>query len=574
MPKVTPMKSATLLFALVLSASTRTGHADEPRPRYDRRWVWVMTNLLVDKEADRVASLVERAGRDGYNGVVISDYKLNFLGRMPKAYFDHVARVKVAADRAQVEIIPAVFPIGYSNGLLTHDTNLAEGMPVESAPFVVRGREAVLVPDPAARVKNGDLEESKGHLFAGFGFQDAPGKATIADNEIAHHGKVSCRMQDLTATPVCRLIQAVKVRPHACYRLSCWAKTRDLAPTGAFRLMAMGASGGKPLSFHEGGLEPTRDWTRVEVVFNSQDQSEVNLYVGLWGGKSGTLWVDELALEEMALVNVLRRDGCPLTVTSEDGKTAYVEGKDFEPVRDPKLGTVPYEGEYEFDHPGASLRLTAGSRIKDGDRLHVGWYHPVLVLGSYATCCLSEPKVYDLLKDQARRVEELYHPKTFFMQHDEMRVANWCDACRSRKLTPGGLLADNARRCVRIIKEVSPDARVVVWSDMFDPNHNAVDGYYLVNGSLAGSSEGLDRSVVIANWNSGKAKASLDFFAGRGHPQVVAGYYDGDDNFATWDAAARGVPRVLGFMYTTWQGRYDDLERYAKALKGEQAAGR
>jgi hypothetical protein len=525
-----------------------------------------MANLLVEKEADRVVALVERAGRDGYNGVVISDYKLNFLERMPKGYFEHVARVKKAAERANIEIIPAVFPIGYSNGLLSHDTNLAEGMLVERAPFVVKGREALLIPDPAARISNGGLEETRGDVFAGFGHQDAPGKATVVDREVVHQGKVACRMQDLAATPVCRLIQKVKVRPHACYRLSCWAKTRNLAPTGAFRLMAIGATGGRQLSFHEGGLEPTRDWTRVEVVFNSQDQIEVNLYAGLWGGKAGTLWLDDLALEEMSLVNVLRRDGCPLTVTSEDGKVNHVEGRDFEAVRDPKLGMVPYEGEYEFNHPGPPLRVSANSRIKDGDRLRVSWYHPVLVLGSYAACCLSEPKVYSLLRDQARRVNDLYRPKTFFMQHDEMRVANWCRACRSRKLTPGELLADNARRCVQFIKEVSPEARVVVWSDMFDPTHNAVKNYYLVNGTLAGSWEGLDRSVWIANWNAGKAKASLNFFAHRGHPQVLAGYYDGDDNYATWDAAALGVPGVTGFMYTTWQNRYDDLERYGRLL--------
>ena len=524
-----------------------------------------MTNLLVEKEADRVVALVERAGRDGYNGLVISDYKLNFLERMPKHYFEHVERVKKAAERAKVELIPGVFPIGYSNGLLSNDVNLAEGMPVEAAPFVVHGREARLTPDPSARIANGDLEATNGDTFTGFGYQDAPGKATFADREVKHGGKVACRMEDFAATPVSRLIQKVKVRPHACYRLSCWAKTRDLAPTGAFRLMAMGASG-RQMSFHEGGLEPTRDWTRIEVVFNSQDQTEVNLYAGLWGAKAGTLWLDDLALEEMALVNVLRREGCPLTVTSEDGKTTYTEGKDFEPVRDPKLGMVPYEGEYNFDHPGAPLRLTSNSRIKDGDRLRVGWYHPVLVLGSYAACCLSEPKVYDLLRDQARRVEALYHPKTFFMQHDEMRVANWCQACQSRKLTPGQLLADNARRCTRIIEEAHPGAKAVVWSDMFDPTHNAVKNYYLVNGTLEGSWEGLAPSVIIANWNGGKAKASLDFFAKRGNKQIMAGYYDSDDNFATWDAASKGVPGVIGFMYTTWQNRYDDLERYGKAL--------
>ena len=164
------------------------------------------------------------------------------------------------------------------------------------------------------------------------------------------------------------------------------------------------------------------------------------------------------------------------------------------------------------------------------------------------------------------RVNDLYHPKTFFMQHDEMRVANWCLACRRRKLTPGELMADNAARCVKILKQVSPSARVVVWSDMFDPNHNAVNDYYLVNGSLNGSWKGLEPSVILANWNAGKAKASLDFFAGRGHSQILAGYYDSDDNFAIWDAAAREVPRVEGFMYTTWQNRYDDLARYGRLI--------
>ena len=565
------MRSARLLIlALIVAVGVpRSGSGDDATPRYDRRWVWVMTNLLVDAEADRVVALVERAGRAGYNGLVLSDYKLNFLGRMPPTYFEHVARVQEAARQAKVELIPALFPIGYSNGLLANDPNLAEGMRAAAA-FTAQGQTAVFLPDPATRLVNGDLEATKGKTFAGFSYQDAPGVSTVLDRELPHSGASSCRMEGFAATPVCRLIQPVPVRPHACYRLSCWVKTRDLAPIGAFRLLALGKSGGQPLTFHEGGLKPTQDWTRIEVAFNSQEQTEVNLYVGVWGGKSGTLWVDDFAIEEVALVNPLRRPGCPLTVTSVDGKTVYVEGRDFEPISDPKLGMVPFAGEYDFNHPAPPLRLSAGSRIKDGQRLQVSWYHPALVLGSYAACCLSEPKVDDLLKDQARRVNDLFHPRTFFMQHDELRVANWCQACQSRGLTPGQLLADNVRRCVQTLRDVNLDARVMVWSDMFDPNHNAVAGYYLVNGSLAGAWEGLDPSVIIANWNGGKAKASLDFFAGRGHPQVLAGYYDSDDNLQLWDDAARGVPKVLGFLYTTWENRYDDLERYGQALLGKQ----
>ena len=159
------------------------------------------------------------------------------------------------------------------------------------------------------------------------------------------------------------------------------------------------------------------------------------------------------------------------------------------------------------------------------------------------------------------------------MSHDEIRVANWCKACRDRKLTPGQMLAENVRQCTAIVKSVNPRARIVVWSDMFDPHHNAVDSYYLVNGSLKGSWEGLPRDVIVANWNGGKARESLAFFAGRGHRQLIAGYYDADDlsNFQSWDSAARDVQGVIGFMYTTWASRYGLLEKYAEAMK---AAGK
>jgi hypothetical protein len=35
----------------------------------------------------------------------------------------------------------------------------------------------------------------------------------------------------------------------------------------------------------------------------------------------------------------------------------------------------------------------------------------------------------------------------------------------------------------------------------------------------------------------------------------LAGYYDdGLENLDRWNAAARGVPGVGGFLYTTWRG--------------------
>src|SRR5205085_5588230 len=135
-----------------------------------------------------------------------------------------------------------------------------------------------------------------------------------------------------------RLIQKVTVLPHACDRLSAWVRTLNLRPASGVRLRGLWAAKGRQLTFHETSLKPTQDWTEVEGVFNSLEESAVNLYAGQWGGGAGTFWLDDLRLEELSLVNVLRRPGCPLTVASADGKTVYEEGRDFEPVRDPKLG--------------------------------------------------------------------------------------------------------------------------------------------------------------------------------------------------------------------------------------------
>lgn len=563
-----PSAARSLLLLVVILAPI--ARAADPTAKDERRWVWVMANLMVKKEADRVVALIERSAKAGYNGLVLSDYKMNLLDQVQPHYFPNARRVLEAARAAKIEIIPVIAPIGYSNGILLHDANLAEGLPAVDLPFVVDGTEARLAPDPElARFTAGSMEQARGDVIVGFNFQDEPGKWTFADKAVRHGGTTSLRIENPAGNA--RLIHSLKVRPHAAYRLSAWVKSKGWDPPGNFRLMAIGAGdGGRPLSFHEGGIESDQDWKPVEVVFNSLDAGAINLYAGAYGGGKGSMWIDDLKLEPMGLTNVLRRGGCPFSVESADGGTTYEEGRDFEPVADPKLGMIPYAGEYEFLHEGPPIRLTAESRIKVGHRLRVSWYHPVATHSNQVMCCLSEPKVYEILRDQARRVNEVYKPKKVLLSHDEMRVANWCALCQSRKLTPGQLLADNVKRCQSIAQEAMPGAEVMVWSDMFDPNHNAVDNYYLVNGTLKGSWEGLDPSVTILNWNGGKLAKSARFFADRGHKQVIAGYYDVDDlsGFTDWDAKVEGIPKVIGFMYTTWRQKYGLLDDYGKAMLG------
>lgn len=106
---------------------------------------------------------------------------------------------------------------------------------------------------------------------------------------------------------------------------------------------------------------------------------------------------------------------------------------------------------------------------------------------------------------------------------------------------------------------------------MFDPWSNAVGDYYAVNGSWAGSWEGLSPEVIIANWSPGNEPHTSRFFAERGHKQILAGYYNWDHDGAgmvEWLEKTKDVPGIVGVMYTTWRNRYDDLEAFARAVWG------
>jgi len=112
---------------------------------------------------------------------------------------------------------------------------------------------------------------------------------------------------------------------------------------------------------------------------------------------------------------------------------------------------------------------------------------------------------------------------------------------------------------------------------MFDPHHNAVDNYYLVNGDLSGSWNGLDKDVVIMNWNFGVRVESLTFFSERGHKQVLAGFYDADaEQIGKWLETVRknNIPDVIGVMYTTWHQDYSQLKEFRDVVDRFEEASR
>jgi hypothetical protein len=259
-------------------------------------------------------------------------------------------------------------------------------------------------------------------------------------------------------------------------------------------------------------------------------------------------------------------------LTSEDGTTVYSERLDVNPIIDPLLGNDPYPGEYTVWHKPPTITLRPDSRLKEGQRILASYYHPAVIYSHQVSCCMSEPELYDILAWQLDNVREALAPDGYMMMHDEIRAQGWDSTCVARKLTCSEILASCVRRCVALIHKADPGKPLYVWSDMFDPTHNARDreAYYLVkgNGPWHGAWQALPSSVTIINWQMDPAsrKESLAHFASRGHHQILAGYYDGNPISITgWLRDASKVKGIDGVMYTTWQGNFNHTDAFIKA---------
>jgi hypothetical protein len=528
---------------------------------FSDRFVWIFGwSLNSNSEVQQIVQVLDTAGKNGFNGAVLS-LGLDTLCKQTPEYFRRLEQVKAACARNRLEIIPSVFSVGYGGAVLSHDRNLAEGIPVRDAPFLVKGDKAEFVPDPNVKLVNGGFEDYQGNTAKGMAFHDEPGRVSYIDTSTAHSGKASLRFENFSAQAAgnARVMQEVRVRPWRCYRVSVWVKTENLRPAENFRILVL--AGERDLAPRSFNVPPTSDWRKLSMIFNSMDNTAVRIYAGVWGGKSGRFWLDDWNLEEVGPLNVLRRPGTPVTVKSEDGSITYKERLDYAPLSDPNFSFWNIDREYPF------LRILPNGRIRDGQRLRVSWYHPMVIYDSQVTVCMAEPALYEIFEHEARLLWQHLRPNRVILSMDEIRMGGTCGACAGRNMAR--LLADCITRQVQILRRYNPKMQIYIWSDMLDPHHNARPNYYLVQGDYTGVWEYIPKDLIIAVWGGAPRENSLRFFSERGFQTLVACYYDADnlDEVKGWLQLARRLSRVRGFMYTTWERKYQLLPDFGNLIK-------
>ena len=494
---------------------------------YPKRWVYVGTGLATDNDLVKIREIIETAAAHGLNGIVLSA-GLDQIDRQPPAYLERLKQMKQIADRFGVEIIPSGFGTGYGGALLAHDKNLAEGLPVKGALYVVG---------------------------SGAGSGQAVFQAETEPVVIASSGPA----------PVARFEKLLDVKPHRCYRVKVKVRGEGVAPGATLEFRADTLDKKRNWCWFERPIVSGREWHEYTTAFNSAASDKLNFNIAIEDGLAGKLELEDLRIEEVGLVNVVRREGTPLQVRGEKSGTVYKEGRDYAPVADPNLN-------FQFDHASPAITLSAGTRIKKGERLRVDYYHGMTIYKDQTPACMSEPKTLEIWSKQFPLIQKYLAPKTYLLSLDEERMGGTCEACRRRHMTMAAMMGDSATRLFDMARAASPGAEVFIWSDMFDPNHNAVANYYLVDGDYTGSWKYLPKDIQIACWNYDTRDKSLPFFSELGYKTLAAAYYDADDltNPQGWLDSLDKTTGAVGIMYTTWENKYKLLPGFGDMVSKRQ----
>jgi hypothetical protein len=379
-----------------------------------RLWVYATANFQVDASTDKLLALLKRAKVADYDGAVVTDYKFGKIDGRIDRYYRNLERTQTTAQKLGMELIPCVMPIGYSNSILQNNPNLAAGLPVKDCPFVVRGGVA-RVTDGGNLLPGGGFEKAGRHGPEGWSWVDGFGQSTHLDRATKHGGASSLRMSSFAKgneAGNCRVVRNLKLKPWRQYRMTVWIKTKGVPNAGDMKAMPL--AGGLALNHMTLGVKPSQDWTRHQITFNTQDRPELKFYLGIWSGKAGTIWIDDLELRQVGGVNLLRRPGCPISVRSEDGKVEYLEGRDFVKWTDPKMGSVPWAGAFGVSQADPPILLTKNSRLREGRRLRVSFYHTAIIYDGQVSCCLLEKELFTHLSRQVELLHKYFKPDRYF----------------------------------------------------------------------------------------------------------------------------------------------------------------
>src|SRR5262249_27850691 len=134
---------------------------------YPERWVYVSGELGSDQALERFREIARTGSEHGLTAIMFSS-GFDRLDLQPSGNIARLMEARNICERYHLDLVPAMFGTGYGGGVLSHDKNLAEGLLVKDALFVVEGGQAKFTPEIPASFVNGSFEEHQGDRPDGY----------------------------------------------------------------------------------------------------------------------------------------------------------------------------------------------------------------------------------------------------------------------------------------------------------------------------------------------------------------------------------------------------------------------
>jgi hypothetical protein len=571
------------LWLTCLGVFATAAHAQScPAPSPPEKIIRISGNFVVDS-ADTFLAVVDRARAKGANAVIFSDAKFNSWAldnSVGTRWFSEMRRFYDGVKARDMKFFFETITIGYCSTMLSSARDLTTGYPIRGQPL--RAVNGMLEAVSTATVPNGGFEGSTDNQPDGWDIQDAIGTRTFIDTNVKRSGSASFRA-DARDGAMSRVMTRFAIKPWHHYRMRFWMKAENLSANYVAPIVLDDNNNKVELSSQFLNLPRanpddrdylprpqnfTRDWTEVMVTFNSRDATSLRFALSVFGGTGGSVWWDDVSIEDVPTLNWLQRSDLPRSATRADATVLTLGADMAEPV-DPKLGNIGFAGRYGAHHAPTMPAVLNGAKIRDGDIVLLSGYHALPAAEGQVACSWNSPAMFARMRTVHEKLQQTFQPDGYLLNYDEVRTGGF-EPADLAYANSGAAFAASIARAYRDLDEIAPNARHYFWSDMVDPNHNAIDNYYQINNTLAGAWETLNPNrVTILNWWSGetldtKATKSLLFFSQRKFRQVIGGFYDEDvaDNRRRWKAAAGNTPNIVGSMYTTWADDYSQIEAF------------
>jgi hypothetical protein len=533
-------------------------------------WYWHHSLLNSPQNLASSEALIDRAVAAGYTGVAFWDVSSEFLNSpiWPPGASTYYQRAMAYARARGLQVAAPGMPYGYSNDVLENNPNWAESQRVVGTQYRVDATASTLqVVNSFPGLLNSGFESGTVNWF------DIGDAGVGVDNTVAHTGSSSALISNARGNG--RIRQGFTLQPWRQYHLRFFVKSQAYGGETLASILDASNFNIVPLTSVI-QVNEDQDWTEMDFTFNSQNTTLAWLYMGVYGGSAGNLWFDDISIEETGLIYLTRRTGTPLQMHDPNNPdVVFQEGADYNYIADPVMSTLmPFNGSW---HTPPVVTLPASTSLRPGQIVAIDSYSADPFPNAWGqNMCFTDPDVQRYMQQNALALNSVVPPQTaILMGYDEIRQMNSCALCKAKGMTAGQLLAWSVGQSIQTYSSVFSNSPLWVWSDMFDPYHNAVPNYYNVEGDLSGSWTGVPGNVIMLNWNLGNLSNSLKWFSGTNpqqpvpHQQIIAGYYDSGDGIVSAQqeiAAASGIPGLLGLMYTTWGDDYSQLENFAATV--------